>query len=56
MMIHQQLLPLLPHIKITSKNFFERFTAHSMVFRSQKKVQPQKLHLFKFQFFRQFLI
>ncbi len=42
MMIHQQLLPpkqLLLHITNTSKIYFERFAAHSKIFRRQKKVQ-----------------
>ena len=42
MMIHQQELPpkqLLLHITNTSKNFFERFVAHSKIFRSKEKVQ-----------------
>ena len=45
MMIHQQLFPpkqLLPHITNTSKNFFERSVAHSMVFREAKKVRKNQ--------------
>ena len=44
MMIHQQELPpkqLLLHITNTSKNFFERFAAHSKIFHSPKKVQKK---------------
>ena len=54
MMIHHQLLPLnqlqmpqllpqlLPHIRIPPKKYLS-FTAHSMVFRRTKNVQPRKL-------------
>ena len=54
MMIHHQLLPLnqlqmpqllpqlLPHIRIPPKKYLS-FTAHSMVFRRAKNVQPRKL-------------
>jgi len=45
MMIHQQLLPLLPHIKNTSKNFFERLQRSFHGIPQAKKGAARRLRL-----------